>query len=153
MTPFAHFHAPGWWPRRMLWCMSVVIRLASHSHSSLKVLKLSLSGQGTFFCDWWNSALLTLASSILWWPLPSRCGGGATGSADGGGNAVLSTISAFSSREIAVLPSRSLSAGVVDDAHGLVYYRAVQQCSLCPRTSSDPCRTAAQHCLLALQMV
>lgn len=48
------------------------------------------------------------------------------------------TVSAFSSIEVAVLPSGSLSAGVVDDANGFVYCTTLQHLSLSPRILSAP---------------
>lgn len=48
-----------------------------------------------------------------------------------------------------MLPSGSLSTGVVDDAHCLVYRRAVIYSWLSPRISFDCCRKAVEQCILA----
>lgn len=68
----------------MLWRMSAVMWTASHYHSSCSMVKLGLSGPGAFFCDWSNSALLTLVMSPLWWAVPSLCGGSPIASAGEG---------------------------------------------------------------------
>lgn len=133
--------------------MNTVMQLASHSHSTRSILKLSLSGHGAFLCDWPNSSLLTLFLSTLWWAVPSQCCGGPIKFTSGGEKADFLTISALSFKEVIVLPSWPLSACVVNNAHGLVYRSAVQQRSLSPRISTNLSRKAVQHLLFAYLMV
>lgn len=80
---------------------------------------------------------------------PTMSSGGGEG---GGGKAVI-TISALSSREVNVLFSGSLGAGVVDDDHSLVYCSSVYHRSLSPKISSNLCRKAAEQCLFVCVMV
>lgn len=120
ITPFARFHVAELCPSQMPCRTSTFIRLASHLHNSRNVLKFNLSSQGAFFGHLWNSTILTLASSTLWKVVPSLWGGGIIGSAGEGGKAVLLTISTFSSKVVGEFPYESLSAGVVNDIHGMV---------------------------------
>lgn len=84
--------------------MSAVIRLTTHSDSRRSMLKLSLSCLGDFLYEWSNSALLTLATFTLTGAMPFWCCGEPIGPAGEEENTALLAISAFSSREVAVLP-------------------------------------------------